>query len=508
MKNKAIIVPIQSCVPGAGEPKALALGHRLLHGLVLMLAQNVVARLCGLLSQLVLAKLLRPEDFGVISLTYTVTTIAATLMNVGLDDVLLQRQRGLRLWAGPAFWISLGLALLAAGLVVLVSPAAAALYHAPRLVGLLAILALSMPIGALSSVPGMILRARMRFGFLAVYGSLEIVAQSLLTVGFAWCGYGAYSFVLPAPILGVVHAVVWWRVAAPGSSLRPQRGRWKYVVGNTVVTLASRTIIAVMGQGDYMVLGLIVSQDVVGAYYFGFRLAVQPLWMLAGNFTGVLFPALVQLGSDPRRQGEAALKAATLLSYCVMPLGLMQAAVAGPLVTLAFGPKWASSIPIIELLSIGLALDAVSWVAGSLLTARGEFRAALRYLLLQFPVFFALATAGAVLGQGVGVAWGVALFYALTQPAFVCRVFLRVGVRARHVLLLYVQPTAYAAAAIGVGLEVSTLPVLASAPLARVAVIGMIGTTLYAVLVRWQTPEVWNELAGRLRGALRRGKAV
>ncbi|MGI4800402.1 MAG: oligosaccharide flippase family protein, partial [Janthinobacterium lividum] len=246
MKNKAIIVPIQSRVPWTGEPKALALGQRLLHGLVLMLAQNVVARFCGLFSQLVLAKLLRPEDFGVISLTYTVTTIAATLMNVGLDDVLLQRQRGLRLWAGPAFWISLGLALLAGGLVVLVSPAAAALYHAPRLVGLLAILALSMPIGALSSVPGMILRARMRFGFLAVYGSLEIVAQSLLTVGFAWCGYGAYSFVLPAPILGVVHAAVWWRVAAPGTSLRPQRGRWKYVVGNTVVILASRTIIAVM----------------------------------------------------------------------------------------------------------------------------------------------------------------------------------------------------------------------------------------------------------------------
>lgn len=480
----------------------------MLHGVVLMLAQNVVARGCGFLSQLVLARLLLPEDFGVISLTYSVTTIAATLMNVGLDDVLLQRQRGLRLWAGPAFWISLGLALLAGGSVILVSPAAAALYHAPRLVGLLAVLALSMPIGALSSVPGMMLRARMRFGFLAVYGSLEIVGQSLLTVGFAWYGFGAYSFVLPAPILGVVHAVVWWWVAVPGARLRPQRRRWKYVVGNTVVTLASRTIIAVIGQGDYMVLGLIASQDVVGAYYFGFRLAVQPLWMLAGNFSGVLFPVLVQLGSDPRRQGEAALKASTLLSYCVMPFGLMQAAVAGPLVTLAFGARWISSIPIIELLSVGLALDAVSWVAGSLLTARGEFRAGLRYLLFQVPVFFVLVTIGAVLGQGVGVAWGVSLFYASTQPIFVCRVFLRVGVGTRHVLLLYLRPTAYSVVAIGAGLSVSMLPVLASAPLGRVIVTGAIGTTLYAFLVKWQAPEIWNELAGRFRGALRRGKAV
>ena len=483
-------------------PSPMSLGRRALHGLILMLAQSVVARACGFLSQLVLAKLLLPEDFGVISLTYSVTTIAATLMNVGLDDVLLQRQRGLRLWAGPAFWISLGLALVAGGLVVLVSPATAALYHAPRLIGLLAILALSMPIGALSSVPGMILRARMEFRFLAVYGSLEVVAQSLLTVGFAWYGYGAYSFVLPTPILGVVHALVWWRVAAPGATLRPQGKRWKYVVGNTVVTLASRTIIAVIGQGDYMVLGLVASQSVVGAYYFGFRLAVQPLWMLAGNFSGVLFPILVQLKSDPHRQGEAALKASTLLSYCVVPLGLMQAAVAGPLVTIAFGQKWASSIPIIQLLSVGLALDAVSWVAGSLLTARGEFRDGLRYLLLQFPVFFAFVALGACLGQGVGVAWGVGLFYAITQPAFVCIVYRRVGISVPQVMSLYLRPTIYAAVAIGVGLAISMLPLLNPMPFIRVAVIGVVGGGIYAALVKWQAPQVWYELSSRIKNAI------
>ncbi len=499
----AIKTPGLSSAPRDKSPSTTGLGRRLLHGMVMMLAQNVVARACGFLSQLVLAKLLLPEDFGVISLTYSVTTIASTLMNVGLDDVLLQRQRGLRLWAGPAFWISFGLALLAAGLVVLISPVAAAMYHAPRLIGLLAILALSMPIGALSSVPGMILRARMSFGFLAVYGSLEIVAQSLLTVGFAWCGFGAYSFVLPAPILGVVHAVVWWRVAAPRISLRPQRLRWKYVVGNTAATLASRTIIAVIGQGDYMVLGLVATQDVVGAYYFGFRLAAQPLWMLAGNFSGVLFPVLAHLKSDPRRQGEAALKASTLLSYCVMPLGLMQAAMAAPLVTVAFGQKWISSIPIIELLSVGLALDAVSWVAGSLLNARGDFKDALRYLVYQLPIFFAFVTVGAVLGKGVGAALGVASFYAVTQPVFVYAAYRRVGIGAAQIASLYLRPMVCAALAVGSGLGVSMAPPLASMPLLQVAIIGTIGSGLYAGLIKWQAPQVWNELKSRLRNAVR-----
>ena len=471
-----------------------------------MLAQNVVARACGFFSQLVLAKLLLPEDFGIISLTYSVTTIAATLMNVGIDDVLLQRQRAMRLWTGPAFWISLGLALLAALLVVLVSPIAASVYKAPRIVGLLAILALSMPLGALSSVPGMIMRAGMEFGFIAVYGSLEIVAQALLTVGFAWGGCGAYSFVLPAPILGVARAVVWWCRAASGTRLRPQRRRWKYVIGNTLITLVSRTIIAVIGQGDYMVLGLVASQNVVGAYYFGFRLAVQPLWILAGNFTGVLYPILVQFKADPKRQGEAALKASTLLSFCVMPLALVQAAVAGPLVTTFFGQKWASSILIIQLLSLGLALDAVSWVAGVLVTARGEFRAGLRYLLIQLPIFFALVGGGAVLDQGVGVAWAVSIFYAVTQPIYVHNVYRKLGVNTSEVLSLYLRPMSYAIIAVGLGLAASMLPLLAAFPLTRVATIGAISASLYAALVRWRAPEVWHELRSRITGAFMRTK--
>ncbi len=473
-----------------------------------MLAQNLVARASSVFSQLVLAALLRPADFGVIGLTYTVTNIAAALTNVGLDDVVLQRERAFRLWLGPAFWISLSLGLAAGLLVVAVSPAAAAIYEAPDLIGLLAVLALAMPLGALGSVPAMILRARMRFGALAIYGSLETVGQVLMTVAFAWYGFGAYSFVLPAPIFAAMRSVVLWRLAGSRPNLRPQRTRWKYVVGNTAVTFATRVLVSVVNQGDYIVLGLVGSQAVVGVYYFGFRLAAQPLWTLAGNFSNVLYPALVQMRSDPERQNRAVLNSSTLLSFCVMPVALIQSAVAEPLITRFFDPRWAASIPIIQLLSIGLAFDAISWVAGALLSARGEFRAGLRYGIMQLPVFFALVAVGAVLGQAVGVAWAVCAFYALTQPIYAYRVFRRIGVTAWQVALIYLRPTAYAAVAVDVGLALSKLPPLAGLPVIRAAVIGSVGLALYAALVRWRAPEVWAALRDRITAALRRSVAA
>jgi len=490
--------------PGIVAPGFVSLGRRALHGLIWMLAQNLVARACSVLSQLVLAALLQPADFGIIGLTYTVTNIAAALTNVGLDDVVLQRERGLRLWIGPAFWISLGLGSAAGLLVLAISPVAAAIYKAPDMIGLLAILALTMPIGALGTVPAMVLRARMQFGALAIYGTFETVGQVLMTVAFAWYGFGAYSFVLPGPIVSALRAAVFWRLTVSKADLRPQRARWKYVIGNTTVTFANRLLISFINQGSYIVLGLIGSQASVGVYYFGFRLAAQPLFTLAGNFTNVLYPALVQMKFDPERQNRAVLNASTLLSFCVMPVSLIQSAVAEPLITRFFDQRWAAAIPIIQLLSIGLAFDAISWVAGTLLGARGEFRAGLRYVALQLPVFFVLVTVGAVLDQAVGVAWGVCAYYAVIQPLYAFHVFRRIGLTAWQVTLLHVEPAVYAAAAVGVGLVVSALPFLAGLPLLRAAAISAIGFPLYAALVRWRAPEVWDTLRDRMGAALRR----
>lgn len=494
--------------PAEPAPGIVALGRRALHGLIWMLAQNLVARVSSVFSQLILAALLQPADFGLIGLTYTVTNIAAALTNVGLDDVVLQRERALRLWLGPAFWINLSLGLAAGLLVLAVSPVAAAIYKAPDLIGLLAVLALAMPIGALGNVPAMILRARMQFGVLAIYGTVETLGQVLMTVAFAWYGFGAYSFVLPGPVVSALRAAVLWRLAAAEPDLRPQRGRWKYVIGNTTVNFANRVLVSLINQGDYIVLGLIGTQASVGVYYFGFRLAAQPLWTLAGNFSNVLYPALVQMKSDPGRQSRAVLNAATLLSFCVMPMALLQSAVAEPLISRFFDQRWAASIPIIQLLSVGLAFDAISWVAGTLLSARGEFRAGLRYAVWQLPAFFGLVTLGALLHEAIGVAWAVCAFYAVVQPIYAFCVFRRIGLTAWQVALLYLQPAAYAAAAVGVGLTVATAPPFADAPLLRAAVTGAVGLPLYAALVRWRAPAVWGALRDRVAAALRRPVAA
>lgn len=483
--------PLEREIPvSAGGPPTIGLGRRVVGGIMSSLAQNAVARVLSLLNQLLLVLFLTPADFGLVGLTYSITAVATAAVNIGLDDVILQRRHALKLWAGSLFWISLALSTGAAIVVASVSPIFAHIYDAPNIVGLTCLIAIQMPIGALSTVPATILRAQLRFSLLALYTGLELAAQVLMTVGLAWTGFGAWSLVLPLPVLVTVRAVIYWIIVG-STPLKPQVKRWRFLFRNASASSVTRMLVVLIAQGGYLVLGLIADKTVVGIYYFAFRLSAQPLWVLAGNFANVLFPVFTRINKDRDRQRSATLRAATNLSFLVMPLAFLQSAVAPSVMTLFFSQEWAPSIPIVQILSVGLAFDALSWIAETLLRSRGEFRRIMQFALIQTPVFFLLITPGALLGGATGTALAVGLYYLITQPIFVCVTLRRLDLSPRDIIPLYVMPTLFSGIAFGLGYVASST---ISVPLAAAVVCAAVGCALYASLVAVLAPSAWNEM--------------
>ena len=489
---------------GPAQSDAGGMGARTALGILWFILQNLSSRATAFLSQIVLAWILSPADFGLIGLTYVVTNVAATLVNFGIDDVLTQRQHRVQFWTGSALWVGLGLGMAGAVGVVAISPFAAALYRQPPLIGLLAVLAVSMPIGTLSTVPTVLLRAQLRFTFLAAYSAIELITQQLFTIVLAWRGCGAYSFVIPVPVMALVRVAVFWSAARPSRRrLIMRRKQAGYLMRNGATVFGSKLITSAIGQGDYAILGVFASSATVGAYFFAFRLAAQPVFLLAGNFNAVIYPVLARFRGEPKRQRDAALRASRMLAHITLPLGFIQAAVAGPLLRTFFGSRWLSAIPLIEILSIGLAFDAVPWIAGALLAARGGFARNLWYSLISLPLFFALILAGVVFGGAVGVALGVAVYYLVYAPTYSYVVFRREGATGAEVAALFWKPALLAALATGAGL----LAAVAGARLSPngvwlALVIGAVSCPVYAGLVRLFSPSTFEDVAGRLRHML------
>lgn len=490
---------LPTAAPTPSQTKGLATSA--LSGFSWLFAQNVGARVVGFLSQIVIARIFAPADFATLALAGTVTAIVYVLANFGVDDALLQRHRQMRFWGTPALIVSLGLGLASMVVVLVAAPFASQLYHAPLLLPVLSLMAVTMPLSALATVPDVKLRSSMNFRFLATYATIELVVTQGATIALALLNFGIYSFVIPPVVMAAVRALVLWSVARP--VLRPLRWRQLGMMANTGATiLAKKIIITVVGQGDYFMLGLFAAKPVVGAYYFAFRQAMQPVQMLAGNLQNVMFPVLAKLNSEPARQREAALNASRLLNVVMIPLGVMQAAVAGPVITLVFGSKWDAAIPLVQILSIGLAFDAVSWVASALLQARGEFRRALSYACVMAPAFFVLVAVGAKFGSATGVAIGAALYYGVLQPFNALAVFRSVGISTRQVAGLYLTPALFSLVAIGSGVQIAILAAPDSS-ITQCAIIGLVGGLGYVGLLRVFSPALFSQVYDRMGKPIR-----
>ena len=461
-----------------------SLGQVTAIGAVWLILQNAGGRAIGFLAQIAIAAILSPKDFGAVGLAYTVSTFGAVLVNFGVESVLLQRQKTIRFWLVPAFWYSFGLGSVSFIVVTVAGPIAGRIYGLPQIAILAAIIGLSMPLTALAAVPTVLLRARYQFRMIASLGLAETLLIQGLTIGFALSGLGAYSFVLPLPMVAVLRTITVWLITRPDlSGLWRKISRTKYLMNSSLAVFGTGLVLSAISQGDYVVLGILGNATAVGIYFFAFKLASQPLLLMAMSLSSVLFPALSQLRTTPKAQGEAALRAAKLMGLLIMPLAFLQAGLIEPAIHLVFQTKWNASIPIMQILSIALGFDAIAWIASTLLTAQRGFQRQFLYMLGFAPIFFVLIIIGGWHGQPVGVAIGVAIYYILITPIYSYTIFRRSNASLLRLIALYLVPASIALLSICGALLLTTALQL-SGNIVRIALISSFDITFYTVLLR------------------------
>src|SRR5687768_3960266 len=141
--------PVDPAVGAA--PSTPSLGRRTLGGFVWATANTVVSKLLGLLGQIVLAKLLLPEDFGLVAMALTVAAFVNIVRDAGLQQVLVHRGSEFPRWAGPAAWMSGTLGVGAMLVMAAAAPLAAWFYQRPELSPLILLLAIGSPLWALGA---------------------------------------------------------------------------------------------------------------------------------------------------------------------------------------------------------------------------------------------------------------------------------------------------------------------------------------------------------------------
>ncbi len=485
---------------------APALAAATARGFFWMTFMGLATKAVGFIGQIALARILLPDHFGLISLAFTVSTFADLVQSYGLREVLVRRRARLKIWAGPAIWLSLYTGLAAGIVMALAAPVAAGLYgKGPTVAYLILILALTSPINALGIVPDAAMQQALRFRGIAFLQSAHTIGHLLGTITLAMLGCGPYSFAVSMLVMSVVRTAAVWRLTKTRFTRRPRLSRSLVLLRPALILIASAAVINIMAQGDKLALGLFHTEASVGAYFFAYNLSLQTAVLLSLNFARVLFPVMSRMQDDPPRLRNAFIRAARTLMFLGAPLCFLQAAAAGPFIRgLVQDEKWFGSIPALQILSLGMAVHLMWNPSRSLIQVQGRYRCYLLSAVVYALGFCLVVLAAARWGDITTVALAAAGALAVATSIDCYLSLRRIGGTFEDVARIFLPPMLMAAVAAlpawGLGFVMPHLPWLFGFPLKEVALLALmpiVVAAIYLPLLRWFAPDVWKELAHR-----------
>ena len=376
------------------------------------------ARLCAqganfslrLGSLMLFARLLRPEDFGLVSMVTAFTGVLGLFRDFGLSSAAVQRINVTDAQISTLFWINMLVGVLLALFTVLMAPAIATFYYEPRLVPVAAVLATGFIFNAAGVQHGVLLQRELRFTALAVINTVSLTVATAIAVGSAVAGHGYWALVVMAVTLPLVNTIGCWLATAwvPG---RPRRRVGIHAMMDFGGTVTLNGLIYYFANNfDKILLGRAWGVEALGIYGRAYQLISIPTDNLNGAASDVALSALSRLQEDPKRLRSYFLKGYSLTLAMTLPATIAGAVFADDVTTVFLGPKWNSVAPIFRLLAPAILVFAIVNPLGWLLNSLGLVRRGLKMSFVVSPLLIVAITLGLPYGPtGVAVAYSTAM---------------------------------------------------------------------------------------------------
>jgi len=334
----------------------------LVHVLKWSFGAELAAKAIQPLVFIVLARLLAPEDFGVMSAALMVIGFSQIFWEAGMGKALIQRQNDVEDAANVAFWINICLGVVIAILLLLAAaPIAHYIFHDQRVSVVLQVMTLQVFLGALSSVHTALMQKELGFKKLFWVRFATVGLPGLASIPLAWNGMGYWALVAGALTGQAVQVVMLWRISPwrPNGLFRlemaKEMGRFGAWVG------ASGLLAWFYIWADSLIVGMYLGSHELGLYQAGNQFAVMVFALLFGPVTPVLYSQLSRLHQEREKMRIAAERIIKVMAFLAIPLGMIIFSISIPLAGVLFGQKWQGIEFVIGVMAL---MHGIAWVVG------------------------------------------------------------------------------------------------------------------------------------------------
>lgn len=475
--------------------------EKAVNGVRWTLLTYAVGKVVTLTSTIVLARILRPQDFGVVMLAFVAINVVGLFGDLGLGATLVVRQDLDRRGTGTVLTLLMATGAVLAALLVAAAPFLGDAFHEHRLGGVLVALAPLTVLGSINWFYQWLLQRELEFrtrffGYVAqalVYGAVSVTA--------ALSGAGVWSIVAGHFFGNLAMTTVFLLSARTRVPPAFDRSIVRSLLATSRGFLLQSTSTLLQQNADYVAVGRTLGSTPLGLYSMAYRLSELPHLAVADPVARVTFPGFTRMRARGEDVTGSHLRTVRMVALVTAPIGVLLSASAAPFTRLVYGPRWVPMIGALSVLALWGAVKSVQVTVEAVLNAVGGADEAgviaLVLLALQAPALFVAADRGGL----TSVAWVLLAGVSVSALAIVARVGRRLGIGFRaHATAI--GPVAVASAATWVVARVTSDALRSVAtPVALVTAVAA-GGAVYVAIVSVLAPGSFRRSFDQMRGTV------
>ncbi|NIJ44308.1 O-antigen/teichoic acid export membrane protein [Wenyingzhuangia heitensis] len=368
------------------------------------------------ISSVLIARILSPNDYGLIGVLTVFTVISTLLIDSGFKDVLiLNAKKNTELEYSTVFFVNASMSLCLYVCLFFLAPHIANYFDSQLLKPLSRILFISLIINGFTIVPLTILTLNLNFKLISLVEVVSIVLSSLLGLLMAYNDYGVWALVYPLLISSLCRTIGFWLFAKWVPTFQ-----FDFVFFMDKIKFCSKLILirlmtAISTNFIPVIVGKIYNLREVGFFNRANNLQTMPNNIIVATINEVSYPMLSKLELDLRVQKfKEILKLSSMITF---PITVALMMMAKPLIIVLLTDKWSDSIPMLEVLSLLIAISLLSFINNSMIKIQGNINTLFWISLLKnigtiiLLILFKDYGIMTLCYVYVGVSYGVHIYY-------------------------------------------------------------------------------------------------
>lgn len=328
----------------------MSLRKQAVSGMIWTFLQQFGSQLISFVVSMVLARLLLPEEFGLIGMLTIFMGIGSALFNGGLTSSLIRTQECTQEDYSTVFYFNFAGSIIIYGILFIAAPWIANFYHQPSLTNITRVYGLTFILSAFGTVQNTILTRELKFKKLAIISLPALVISSVVGILMAYLNYGVWSLIFSGLVNVFFVSFFLWFSAEwyPKFIFSKDKFIQHFYYGyKLTISAILETVFTNIYQ---IVIGRFYSAALVGYYTRANTLMMLPVGNISGALNKVVFPLFSKVQDDLPRFRNSYKQIMQMVLFIITPIIVLMGLLAKPLIVFLFTDKWLPVVPIFKII--------------------------------------------------------------------------------------------------------------------------------------------------------------